>query len=245
MKYIQKAILFTALAGAIAVFGGCGSTENQQPAAPAKTVTITDNTGRQVDMPAVKKLAGGPLPWASVVYALDGNADRLGAIHPGAMSAYKGHFLEKMDSHFGQLDAKMIGQDFSIHAESLANAGIDSAVLWYYQEKDADKLKQIGIPTVMINNDSVDNLKKSFLIVGQMLGKEDRAKQLNAYYDHAYSELTAHKAEVEKADKPTILFLRNSKLRLQGNDNFIHEAIQIGGGANPFEQEANGNNIDI
>lgn len=76
-----------------------------------------------------------------------------------------------MDSHFGQLDAKMIGQDFSIHAESLANAGIDSAVLWNYQEKDADKLKQIGIPTVMINNDSVDTLKKSFLIVGQMLGK--------------------------------------------------------------------------
>lgn len=246
MKYIQKAIVFAALAGAIAVFGGCGSTENQQPVTPAKTVTITDITGRQVEMPAVKEMAIVPLPWASVVYALDGNADRLGAVHPGAMSAYKGHFLEKMDSHFGKLDAKMIGQDFSIHAESLANAGIDSAVLWYYQEKDADKLKQIGIPTVMINNDSVDNLKKSFLIVGQMLGKEDRAKQLNAYYDHAYSEITAHKAEVEKADKPTILFLRNSKLRLQGNDNFIHEAIQIGGGANPFEQEANtGSNKDI
>lgn len=73
MKYIQKAILFTALAGAIAVFGGCGSTENQQPAAPEKTVTITDITGRQVEMPAVKKMAVVPLPWASVVYALDGN----------------------------------------------------------------------------------------------------------------------------------------------------------------------------
>lgn len=46
-------------------------------------------------MPAVKKMAVVPLPWASVVYALDGNADRLGAVHPGAMSAYKGHFLEK------------------------------------------------------------------------------------------------------------------------------------------------------
>ena len=41
-------------------------------------------------------------------------------------------------------------------------------------------------------------------------------------------------------------FLRNSKLRLQGNDNFIHEAIRIGGGENPFAQEANtGNNKDI
>ena len=67
MKYIQKAILFAALAGAIAVFGGCGSTENQQPVTPVKTVTITDITGREVEMPAVKKMAVVPLPWASVV----------------------------------------------------------------------------------------------------------------------------------------------------------------------------------
>lgn len=245
MKSYKKLAIAGLLISTALFFSGCGT--SPVSSAPAEKQTITDITGRQVEVTQkVKKIAVVPLPWASVVYALDGNAERLGAMHPGAMSAYKGHFLEKMDTQFGQVDHKMIGQDFSVNAESLANAGIDSAVLWYYQEKDAEKLKQIGIPAVMINNDSVDTLKKSFLMVGKLLGKEDRAKELNAYYDNAYQEITAHASEVEKADKPTILFLRNSKLRLQGNDNFIHEAIRIGGGENPFAQEANtGNNKDI
>lgn len=235
MKYI---IGSSFLALSLALVGGCGTADT--PKVPTAARSITDITGREVKVPSeVKKVAAAPLPWASVVMALDGNSERLGAIHPGAMTAYRGHFLEKMDAHFGTVNDKMVGQDFSVNAESLAQAGIDSAVLWYYQEKDAEKLKQIGIPAVMINNDSVDTLKKSFLMVGELLGKEERAKELNAYYDNAYKEIKAHEAQVEQAKKPTILFLRNSKLRLQGNDNFIHEAIQIGGGENPFSQEAN------
>lgn len=245
-RWLRNGIAAALLAGAVCSVMGCGSPKKAEE--PQKSqVTITDITGKEVTVSEpVKKIAVVPLPWASVVYALDGNADRLGAIHPGAMSAYKGQFLSKMDKTFGDADAKMINQDSSFNAESFADAGIDSAVLWYYQEKDAEKLKQIGIPAVMINNDSLDSMKKSFLIVGQLLGKEDDARELNAYYDNAYQKITSHADEVEKADKPTILFLRTSKLRLQGNDNFIHEAIRIGGGANPFSQDANtGNNKDI
>lgn len=239
--WLRNGLAVLALAGTALAFAGCGGQGNS---APSKGKTITDITGAQVEVPAeVKKVAVVPLPWASVVYALDGGSNRIGAIHPGALSAYKGHFLEKMDSHFGEVDDHIIGQDFSFNAESMANAGIDSAILWNYQSKDAEKLKKIGIPAVMIDNSTVDHLKQSFLIVGSLLGKEDRAKQLNAYYDNAYSAITKHGAEVDKAEKPTILFLRNSKLRLQGNDNFIHEAIRIGGGANPFGQDANGSEV--
>lgn len=53
---------------------------------------------------------------------------------------------------------------------------------------------------------------------------------VNAFYDNAYKDIMKHKSEVEKADKPVVLFLRNKKLRLQGNDNFMREAIEIGGG---------------
>lgn len=238
-KWIRNSLALLALAGTLAM-AGCGGKEG----ASSSHRTITDITGAQVEVPAeVKKIAVVPLPWASVVYALDNSTDHIGAIHPGAMSAYKGHFLEKMAPSYGKIDAKMIGQDFSFNAESLANAGIDSAILWNYQEKDAEKLKKIGIAPLMIDNGSVENLKKSFLIVGKLLGKEDRAKELNAYYDNVYKGISKHGSEVEKAEKPTILFLRNAKLRLQGNDNFIHEAIRIGGGANPFEQSANGTEV--
>ena len=35
---------------------------------------------------------------------------------------------------------------------------------------------------------------------------------------------------LKNADKTKVLFLRNKKLKLEGNDNFIKEAIEIGGG---------------
>lgn len=69
--------------------------------------------GREVSVPQdVKRIAVVPIPWASVIYAIDGSSERLAAIHGGAMSAYKGKFLETKDKHFAQLDTKIIAQNF-------------------------------------------------------------------------------------------------------------------------------------
>ena len=94
---------------------GCGHNNGQMnDSSQPKSKTIVDIAGDSVQVPMkVKKIAVTPLPWASVVYALDGGSERLGAIHPGAKSAYKGHFLEKMDKHFGQINSKNINQDFT------------------------------------------------------------------------------------------------------------------------------------
>lgn len=239
MKSWKK--LTAATLAALALVGmlaGCGRDAQGKDSAKQATRIVTDLKGREVAVPQdVKKLAVTPLPWASVVYAIDGTSERLAAIHPGAMSAYKGHFLETKDKHFAELDTKMVAQNFSMNIESAAQAGIDTAVLWQYQDKDAEKLQNVGIPTVLIYNDTVENLKKSFLIIGKLLGKEERAEQINKAYDVTTEKIMAKKAW-EQQEKPKILFLRNAKLRVQGNDNFIHEAIRIGGGENPYEQIA-------
>lgn len=232
-KFTAATLAALALAGMLA---GCGNDADKKVDNKQATKIVTDLQGREVRVPQnVKHLAVVPIPWASVIYAIDGSSERLAAIHPAAMTAYKGKFLENRDKHFAQLDTKIIAQNFSVNIESAAQAGIDTAILWQYQEKDAEKLSKVGIPTVLIYNDTVDNLKKSFLIIGKLLGKEERAEQINKAYDMTTEKIMAKKAW-EQADKPKVLFLRNSKLRLQGNDNFMHEAIRIGGGENPYGQ---------
>lgn len=246
-KKVLAVLAISALVTAAAGISGCGSEDQKIKSAPS-TRTITDIKGNQVTLPEkVSKIAITPIPWASIVYVLDGgSSERIAAVHPSAMTAYKGHLFERLDKHFGKADTKMIGSDFSINAESLVNAGVDTCILWQYQEKDAEKLKQLGIAPVMIYNDNMENLKKSFLIVGDVLGKQDKARELSAYYDNAYNEINAHKAEVDASDKPTVLFLRTSKLRLQGNDNFMHQALEMGGAYNPIEQAAlDSNNKEI
>ena len=230
-KVTAAALAALALGGALS---GCGNNADKKVNTKQETKIVTDLKGREVKVPQnVQRIAVTPIPWASVIYAIDGSSERLAAIHPTAMSFYTGKFLETKDKHFAQLDTKIIAQNFSVNIESAAQAGVDTAILWQYQDKDAEKLTKVGIPTLLIDNDTVENLKKSFLIIGKLLGKEERAAKINEYYDTANKKIIAKKAW-EKTDKPTVLFLRNAKLRLQGNNNFMHEAIRIGGGENPY-----------
>ena len=241
-KLTAAALAALALVGALA---GCGNNADKKANTKQATKIVTDLKGREVNVPQnVKRIAVVPIPWASVIYAIDGSSERLAAIHPGAMSAYKSKFLETKDKHFAQLDTKIIAQNFSVNIESAAQAGIDTVILWQYQDKDAEKLTKVGIPTLLIYNDTVENLKKSFLIIGKLLGKEERAEKINQYYDATNEKIIAKKAW-EKTDKPTVLFLRNAKLRLQGNDNFMHEALRIGGGNNPYGQISGGSEQTI
>lgn len=246
-NWSKKALI--ACAALVAAFSitACGNNSKATPSVKSEKQVVVDIKGNKVEVPKdIKKLAVVPMPWAYVVYAFDGNSDRLAAIHPGTKGAYKGKFLETKDKHFGKVDTSLINQNFSVNMEGLANAGVEACLMWQYQEQDAKKLNSIGVKTILIYNDTVDSLKKSFTIVGKLLNKEEKAKELIAYYDEAYNSIVKHKDEVEKAQKPTVLFLRNAQLRLQGNDNFMHEALKIGGAHNPMEQTAlDSNNKNI
>lgn len=250
MRFLKKeiAVGFMAIVMAMSL-AACGNKDTAKPVTNADKHVIVDIKGNKVEVKKdIKKLAVVPMPWAYVVYAFDGNSDRLAAIHPGTKGAYKGKFLETKDKHFGKVDTTLINQNFSVNMEGLANAGIDACLMWQYQEQDAKKLGAIGVKTVLIYNDTVDSLKKSFLIVGKLLNKEEKAKELISYYDEAYSSIDKHKDEVAKAKKPTVLFLRNAQLRLQGNDNFMHEALKMGGANNPMGQvalDSNNKNISM
>lgn len=248
MKAWQKKVTATCLAvlTSVALYGCNNKSKVEAPAKNEQQIVI-DIKGNNVEVPKnIKKLGVVPMPWAYVVYAFDGNSERLAAIHPGTKGAYKGKFLETKDKHFGKVDTKLINQNFSVNMEGMAGAGVEACLMWQYQEQDAKKLKAIGVKPILIYNDTVDSLKKSFAIVGKLLNKEEKAQKLIAYYDSSYNSIVKHKDEVEKAKKPTVLFLRNSQLRLQGNDNFMHEALKIGGAHNPFEQSAlDSNNKNI
>ena len=104
-KLTAAALAALALVGALS---GCGNNADKNVNTKQATKIVTDLKGREVSVPQnVQRIAVVPIPWASVIYAIDGSSERLAAIHPAAMSAYKGKFLENRDKHFAQLDTKM------------------------------------------------------------------------------------------------------------------------------------------
>lgn len=230
----------------ISSLGGCSSASEQSQETSENTQTetastesesgvrqVTDAAGNQVEVPEnLEKIAVTPLPWSSVIYAIDGTSEHMTSINPGAMSAYTGYFFEKLDPDYGKLDTTAIGKDFSINMEQLASEGVQACVIWDYQTAEAQQLTELGITPVMVKNETVEELQDSFRAIGQMLGKEDRAQQFIDTYSRAYEEIQSYSDQVSSAEKPKVLYLRDSELKLQGNDNFIKEALEMAGADN-------------
>lgn len=230
----------------ISSLGGCSSASEQSQETSENTQTETASTesesgvrqvidaaGNQVEVPEnLEKIAVTPLPWSSVIYAIDGTSEHMTSINPGAMSAYTGYFFEKLDPDYGKLDTTAIGKDFSINMEQLASEGVQACVIWDYQTDEAQQLTELGITPVMVKNETVEELQDSFRAIGQMLGKEDRAQQFIDAYSQAYEEIQSYSDQVSSAEKPKVLYLRDSELKLQGNDNFIKEALEMAGADN-------------
>jgi iron complex transport system substrate-binding protein len=230
---MASAFLISLLSSCSKAPTSAGSDSSKEIGAKAAMRTITDAMGNVVEVPAnLSKIAVTPLPWSSVVYAIDGTSEHMISINPGAMAAYKGRFFEKLDTAYGSLDTTSIGSDFSINMEEMARRGIEAVVIWDYQTDEAEQLKALGIVPVMVKNETIEDLQASFAAVGQMLGKEERATEFNALYSEAYAYLKSFSESVATANKPKVLYLRNSELNLQGNNMFIEEALQLAGADN-------------
>ncbi len=168
----------------------------------------------------------------SVIYAIDGTSEHMVSINPGAMTAYTNCFFSKLDSGYAELDTTSIGSDFSINMEEMVIQGVQAVVIWDYQTEEAEQLKALGITPVMVKNETIEDLQASFTAIGQMLGKEERAEQFNTLYTEAYEYLQSFQEQVNTTDRPKVLYLRNAKLKLQGNDMFIAEALELAGADN-------------
>ncbi|UQT49460.1 ABC transporter substrate-binding protein [Flavonifractor plautii] len=114
----------------------------------------------------------------------------------------------------------------------MVSRGVQAVVIWDYQTEEAEQLKALGITPVMVKNETIEDLQASFTAIGQMLGKEERAEQFNTLYPEAYEYLQSFQEQVNAADKPKVLYLRNAELKLQGNDMFIAEALELAGADN-------------
>ena len=175
------------------------SPAQQTEQAVAETRTVTDAAGNVVEVPAeLSRIAVTPLPWSSVIYAIDGTSEHM----------------------------------VSINMEEMVSRGVQAVVIWDYQTEEAEQLKALGITPVMVKNETTEDLQASFTAIGQMLGKEERAEQFNTLYTEAYEYLQSFQEQVNAADKPKVLYLRNAELKLQGNDMFIAEALELAGADN-------------
>lgn len=210
------------------------------------THIVVDMNGREVELKKdIETIAVTPIPWASLVYAIDGNADRLVAMNPSAMKSYEISFLKNLSPEFAKADTEIISKDFKINMEEMANLDPDVVIVWDYQTEEIEQLGKLGIPAVAIKYGSLESLQEGMTLLGSVLNKEEKAKELVNYHQDTASYFEEKLKETDELVGPEVVYLRDKDLTIFGKKSVNQIFFDLTGGKNLAEEVEDKTSINM
>lgn len=209
LQLVATTALFASMSvGLVGCGQKAGSAKNSSVEQTAvATRSFTDSCGREVELPQkIEKVAvSGPLAQQVLLTIapekLVGLSTKLGD------SAKYFPDVNKDLPVFGQI----YGGKGDFNKEAVAEAAPDLVIDIGEAKKtiveDMDNLQdQLNIPCVHIEA-SIDSYADAYKLLGELLGKEDRAKELADYCEKAYTEVNDVVSKVAEADRPRVAYL--------------------------------------
>lgn len=141
---------------------------------------ITDDYGREVEVPQnITKIYAASPPMSMSLLAFDREL----------LAALNSPFLPKQEAYVGSAYKKPIAGGFfgggkSVNFEVLAAIKPDVAIAWGGMsgvEKLVKKLELLGIPVLLLKNESIKDLVTQFKFYGELTQNKKRADELMAY----------------------------------------------------------------
>lgn len=190
----------------IAVFAfSCGEAKETD-----STRVITDDAGREVSVPAVKNI--------KKVFFTSGLAQiYITSLAPELMGATSSEYM-KEELEFlpeGLSDLPVLGKlngNENIDKESLLKENIDiifSISGVPLTEENIDEAivieKQTSIPCVLVDG-SFDKIPDAFKLLGDILGKEDRANELAEYCDNSFKTVENIVKDIPENEKKSLYY---------------------------------------
>ena len=192
----------------VLLISGCGQAEDEKTAADDKSTgtafTVTDLAGveHSFDKPLDRVIvqwsgAGGPFMTMSALLGED-IADHLAGID-NTLQDYKADMWEQITKSVPKLaDVPMIGSvDEKFDLDTVLASDAQAMILPLELKETVEtsvgpKLKEAGIPVVYIDyhQGTVENHRKSTLLLGRLFDKEEKAQELVEFY-------IAHRNDVE------------------------------------------------
>ncbi|MBC1488198.1 ABC transporter substrate-binding protein [Listeria sp. FSL L7-1485] len=98
----------------------------------------------------------------------------------------------------GAKDATEVGNTHDLNLEKIASLGADTIVASSEQNlKDVPAMEGVGPKVVLTGANSIDEIKKQTAVLGKLLGKEEKAKELQTDIDNKVTKIK----EQQKAKK--------------------------------------------
>lgn len=185
--------------------------------------TVTDMNGDKVRIPyTTHRVVTLYTPAAAMVMAIDGDAGRLAGVDQFA-SIDEG--FQTIDPSISEIPV-VSGTGIDVNKESILAVHPDVIIAGTWSKEG---LAEIGVPVVYLNTNSFDDVTGALTVIGDVLNKNERAKELASYLKDRRSALVERTGEIPEADQDNAYIAWRSPLQTFGGGGFHSQWAQDSG----------------
>lgn len=222
----KKAFRFTCflfiLLLVLSLAAGCGS---DSTSTPTETKTITDCVGRTVEIPEDPQRVACMYASTAHMMAMLDEGDKI----VGAPNGVKSDVLMQMK--YPQItETATPYQEGTINVEELLRIDADLVLVRYStaeNEGETEKLDELGIPYVVIDYLSIEELEQAITVMGQVFGKEEQAKDYLGFMDDTMDMVSRRIGDVPRDQWPQVYHSVNEAIRTDGEGDICGEIMNL------------------
>jgi iron complex transport system substrate-binding protein len=197
------------------------------------TRQITDAAGRIVTIPSRVNRVADPWPANNAMVLMLGGADKLVAT---SLQARKQPWLRRLYPRIGQVPAAFDTAG-DVNVETLIGARPDVILMAYGGSlpRWLDAVDSYRVPVVMMPNDSLQGLKTTVRMTGEVLGERESqvAAEYIRYFDDNIRRVTQVTGKLTPSERPKVLHTATPGiLVVDGRHSVIDDWINVAGGVN-------------
>jgi len=192
--------------------------------APEQNKTIvTDQRGKRVAIPKnVERIVTLPMPAPSLLFALDGTADRIVGMHPSSLAVTTEGILGTIAPELKSAKADFVQGGFQPNVEELLKLRPDVVFQWADKGEDIlAPMERAGIPVIGLTYGTQEDLEAWMRIMGDVLEKKERAEEFIRFHQSALQTIKEKVSEIPDSQKPKVLYLPyGAELKTTGSGTY-------------------------
>ncbi len=208
---------------------------------PASAKTIVDMAGNEVDVPdKVERILITCYGGATHELTVLGGADLL----VGQPSMKPFPLLAGMHPSFKEIpDA---GSFNNVNVEEALKLNPDLVIASVTSAQGNRQLAEAGLPVVAVltGKADVEKIQREFLLVGSLIGREERAQRLVDYWQKVLKLLEERTAPIPREERKRVYYMLGNFLHTNGSDWWGEFLITTAGGINVASELGRGRDIN-
>lgn len=196
----------------------------------AEKKTVVDMVGREVKLPEkVERVVTTYTPATQFVMAL-GADDRLVSGSSGMPNQKIFKLINPEIKNLKSVGSKNKG----VNLESIMEVDPDLVVMFPHNDgvDSANRLKELGISTIVINPESFQQIREANILLGKALNLEDKAVIIDKQYEKIL-KLAERTRDIPQNERKEVYFANSELLDTVGKNMLQTDLIELAGGINP------------